>query len=263
MPWARLDDRFPTNRKVALLSDAAFRLYVTAICWSTENLTDGVIRTKELRVVANVRAAGRRAQELVDAGLWEQTPDGWVIHDFAEYQPTAEQVREDRAAAAARQKRWRDKKKGTPPGPPRGDASGTGAPAAPDPGPAPAAGDRRVPNAPIDEDGGFRLTDAMRRWATNTVPNVDIEHSTRQFVSHYRATGTSRRSWPDAWQKWLRDDAQRGAGRPVQGAFLTPIPGGAAPRRSTTDDRVQQAIEAGRRRQRLADEQADQNKEIS
>ncbi|CAM5249578.1 hypothetical protein SGLAM104S_01591 [Streptomyces glaucescens] len=61
---------------------------------------------------------------------------------------------------------------------------------------------------PIEIDG-FQLNDAMRRWAVATYPHVDIDHSTAQFISHYRSTGARRRSWPDAWQKWIRDDAQR------------------------------------------------------
>jgi hypothetical protein len=43
MPWAKFDDRYPWHRKVRPLSDAAFRLDVSAICWCAENLTDGVI----------------------------------------------------------------------------------------------------------------------------------------------------------------------------------------------------------------------------
>lgn len=96
---------------------------------------------------------------------------------------------------------------------------------------------------PIEIDG-FQLTDSMRRWAHATYPGLDIEHSTAQFESHYRSTGARRKSWPDAWQKWVRDDAKRAAQRgqtPAQGAFLLPLPGGQttpAPRRSTTDERV-------------------------
>ncbi|MER7908256.1 helix-turn-helix domain-containing protein [Streptomyces sp. NPDC096068] len=62
--------------------------------------------------------------------------------------------------------------------------------------------------APVEVDG-FALTDAMRRWAHATYPGLDIDHSTAQFVSHYRSTGARRKSWPDAWQKWIRDDAAR------------------------------------------------------
>ncbi|MCZ4514523.1 hypothetical protein O3Q52_41615 [Streptomyces sp. ActVer] len=62
--------------------------------------------------------------------------------------------------------------------------------------------------APIDNDG-FALTDAMRRWALATFgPALDVDHETEQFLSHHRAEGTRRKSWPDEWQKWLRRSAK-------------------------------------------------------
>jgi hypothetical protein len=74
--------------------------------------------------------------------------------------------------------------------------------------------ERPVGLAPIDTDG-FQLTDGMRRWAHRDgyADLVDIEHATAQFVSHYRSTGARRSSWPDAWQKWIRDDAKRASER--------------------------------------------------
>jgi hypothetical protein len=255
MPWARFDDRFPSNRKVRLLSDAAFRLYVSAICWSAENLTDGVVKKTELRLVSDVKAASRRAQELVEAGLFEALEGGgWKVHDYHEYNPTAEQVKADRAAKTARQQRWRQKQQGDTPDPqPPGnrpdvdastdasrDGAGDAAPRArvPDPtrpvptdgadaggesaGSGPRAAEPDGPT-PIEIDG-FHLTDAMRRWALQTFgPAIDVDHSTQQFVSHYRSTGARRKSWPDAWQKWIRDDAQRAThtGRPA----LRALPG--------------------------------------
>src|SRR5690606_7095075 len=33
---------------------------------------------------------------LVDAGLWDEVEDGYVIHDYTDYQPTKEQVEEER-----------------------------------------------------------------------------------------------------------------------------------------------------------------------
>lgn len=72
-----------------------------------------------------------------------------------------------------------------------------------------------APSAPID-DAGFVVTDSMHRWAAGVYPGLDIEHSTNQFVSHYRSTGAQRHSWPDAWQKWIRDDAKRASQRQQQ-----------------------------------------------
>jgi hypothetical protein len=95
---------------------------------------------------------------------------------------------------------------------------------------------------PIEVDG-FQLTDSMRRWCHTTYPALDVDHSTAQFVSHYRSTGARRKSWPDAWQKWIRDDAQRAAQRrpAFPGGNVVALPGGHRP--STTDLRVQAALD--------------------
>lgn len=111
MPWVRLDDRFPRHRKVELLSDRAFRLYVSALCWSSENLTEGRILARELPVVARLRGIKTAAGELEAAGLWDRTDTGWEIHDFLEYNPDRARVQADRAANAARQQAFRDRKK--------------------------------------------------------------------------------------------------------------------------------------------------------
>jgi hypothetical protein len=75
----------------------------------------------------------------------------------------------------------------------------------------------------------------MRRWALSTFgQRLDLNFETAQFVSHYRSTGARRRSWPDAWQKWIRDSDRRASER---GPRQRP----AAPARSTTDERVAQA----------------------
>ncbi|MFI9344979.1 hypothetical protein ACIG0D_27490 [Streptomyces sp. NPDC052773] len=106
-----MDDRFPSHRKVALLSDRAFRLYVSALCWASENLTEGVIRDEELRLVAHIRGMKSAAKELEDRQLWDRVADGWQIHDFLEYNPDRAKVQAERKANAARQQAWRDRKK--------------------------------------------------------------------------------------------------------------------------------------------------------
>ncbi|WP_432138947.1 helix-turn-helix domain-containing protein [Streptomyces sp. bgisy154] len=71
------------------------------------------------------------------------------------------------------------------------------------------------PPAPIDTDG-FTVTDSMRRWANDVYPHVNIQHSTQQFISHYRSTCTRRRNWPEAWRKWIAEDAERGTRRQLR-----------------------------------------------
>jgi hypothetical protein len=307
MPWVKLDDRFPSHRKVALLSDRAFRLHVSAICWCSHNLTDGRISDREMTLVAHVRGLKATAKQLEDAGLWDRTDDGWIVHDFLDYNPSREQALAERKKNAARQEKFRQKRNGKPVPPDGPDAPGThdgdtnaarrrhdgdttatgkrhepeaepqvngfrngvtnGAPSRPVPTRTPdmadVGGDSRgstgraaEPDGPTPiEIDGFQLTDAMRRWALQTYgPAIDVDHSTAQFVSHYRSTGTRRKSWPDAWQKWIRDDAKKAADRATrsqQGAFLVALPGGGQTpaRPSTTDARVQAALDLGRQMQ--------------
>lgn len=121
MPWVRFDDRFPTHRKVRRLSDSAFRLHVSAIHWCSEHLTDGHIPDAELELVSDSRSPRRAVAELERAGLWHAVEDGWEIHDFLEYQPSASKVRAEREAKKERQERWREGKRGSRKG--SGDAS--------------------------------------------------------------------------------------------------------------------------------------------
>ena len=125
MPWVRFDDQFPIHRKVDGLSDAAFRLHVSAVFWCARNLTDGFVSEEDLDgVSARVRTPSRFAAECVRRRVWHDAkdecpsekcpasagnsyPQGWIIHDYWEYQPSKEQVLKDRQASADRQAKWR------------------------------------------------------------------------------------------------------------------------------------------------------------
>jgi hypothetical protein len=130
VPWVRFDDQYPIHRKVAGLSDRAFRLHAEAIFWCARNLTDGHILPADLPQIGRRFAAGKRSMktqvaELLCGGNWhladEDCPsgkcpapmdgDGWVIHDYLDYQPSAERVRQERDAKSARQQRWVEKQK--------------------------------------------------------------------------------------------------------------------------------------------------------
>ncbi|MDG4531657.1 hypothetical protein [Streptomyces sp. AV19] len=269
MPWVRFDDRFPSNRKIRLLSDGAFRLYVSAICWSAENLTDGVVKTKELRLVADVKSASRRAQELVDAGLWMPIPGtGWRIHDYHEYQPAAEQVRADREAKTARQKRWRDKKRSDDAPQdeadvdastaPSHDAPGDAAPRTRVPGPtrpdptrtsrgadvcAPRTGSTsRATTAHTPVPADFQPNAASLAWAerdghlARLGGHDALNAVTAAFIDWHTAKDT-RAADPNAlWRKWVREQRTAPA---ASDTTVLPFPG---IRRSTTDDRVTQAL---------------------
>lgn len=152
MPWVRFDDVFPINRKVDGLSDAAFRLHVSAIFWCARNLTDGFVPEGDLELVsARVRTPTRFAAELVDRGLWIEHETGWQIKDYLDFQPSKEQVLEDRKKAAERQRKWRDAKRNTVS---NGSSNGVSNAAPPRPAPIPKGergGGRDSKTSPVDD----------------------------------------------------------------------------------------------------------------
>lgn len=112
MPWIRLDDQFPDHPKTVAAGPAAAWLFVCGIGYCNRLLTDGVIPTGQVRKLADVDNAMELAGKLVEVGLWEAVEGGYRVHDFLEYQPSAEQVKAERAGNAQRQQEWRERNKG-------------------------------------------------------------------------------------------------------------------------------------------------------
>ena len=49
----------------------------------------------------------------------------------------------------------------------------------------------------------FAPTDEMRQWATDRMPNVDVDQQTEVFVNHWRSKGELRADWPATWRNWI------------------------------------------------------------
>lgn len=110
MPWGRFDDGYASNRKVRKLSDQAFRLDVAGILWCAKYSTDGFIQEDDLPLLCSeIRSPNGKADELVTKGRWERVEGGWLIHDYLDYNPSAEQIQEERQLKTARQQRWRNR----------------------------------------------------------------------------------------------------------------------------------------------------------
>ena len=89
--YIRLHDGMPDHPKVVGLSDAAFRLYVEAMCWCGRHLTDGAVTTAAMRRMGGW--SPESVQELADATLIEQgSGTDWLVHDYTEHQRTAAAV---------------------------------------------------------------------------------------------------------------------------------------------------------------------------
>lgn len=99
MTWTKLDDGIFDHPKMVKAGEDAANLYVRALVYCNRYLTDGRIEEEVLGVITRKRDAARLADALVRVGAWEPHPDGgWVVHNFHEHNPTAEEVEARRAA---------------------------------------------------------------------------------------------------------------------------------------------------------------------
>lgn len=101
MSWVKINYNIAGNAKIAGIPDSAFRLYIYAICWSASQLTDGFIPSSILHQLG-VKSASTRAQLLVNAKLFDEVTDGYLVHDYLAHQTTKAQV--ERAKEANRKR---------------------------------------------------------------------------------------------------------------------------------------------------------------
>lgn len=111
MSWVRLDDQFTDHPKIVQAGPLAGWLYICGLTYANRYLTDGRIPAAQVRRLADVDGADELAARLVAAGLWEVVDGGYQIHDYLEYQPSADTVRKEREATAHRVQEWRERKK--------------------------------------------------------------------------------------------------------------------------------------------------------
>lgn len=108
--WTKLSDEFFRNPKVVAAGRDARDLYLVSLCHCNEHLTDGFIAQNYLRRMAadaEIDSATEAALMLVEVGLWDVAPGGYIIHDFTEYNPSKAEVEEERKKKTARQDRWK------------------------------------------------------------------------------------------------------------------------------------------------------------
>lgn len=91
--YAKLSNEFWRSPSVMEMLDtnpAALGYYVAAVSYASDNLTDGLIEERvakhSLHVPEDVISF------LVDIGKWETVEGGWLIHNYAKWQNSREQI---------------------------------------------------------------------------------------------------------------------------------------------------------------------------
>ena len=97
MTWVRLDDQAVGHPKLREAGYKGWALFTAGLCHASAYLTDGFISEKVVpSLLPDLPQAAQVAQELVKAGVWEKVEGGYMVHDYHDYQPTAEEVRKGR-----------------------------------------------------------------------------------------------------------------------------------------------------------------------
>lgn len=97
MPWVRIDEHFADHPKVVQAGPEGMALYVAGLCYCNRFQTDGIIPPSKARTLLDLPDVDTTIKRLVTASLWEEQADGrFQVHDYLEYQPSKEEVAEER-----------------------------------------------------------------------------------------------------------------------------------------------------------------------
>ena len=88
--YVRIDQGMPENRKIVGLSDAAFRVYIEAICWCSRQRSDGLIPAAALHRIGRPKPI----RELTDGPnpLLELDGPDWRVHDYLLHQRSSAEI---------------------------------------------------------------------------------------------------------------------------------------------------------------------------
>lgn len=162
MAWLKIDDNAPGHKKILRVPPAGRWLWVCGLAYCQRLKTDGAIPAEALDTFG-VKNPKPLADALVAAKLWHMIPDGYTVHDFLDWNDSAEQRETKSDAKGERQRLWRDRKRGAT----RLQVDGVDAPtpsgadATPTPQPLPV----QEPPLPPSGEGGVRFTRAELREA--------------------------------------------------------------------------------------------------
>lgn len=120
MSWAKFDDNYSDHPKVIAVGPLGMALHVAATCYAAKYLTDGFIPKNVINrlisfdgitIDGNVVSNASIVALLIENGLFDNAPGGYMVHDYLKYNPSKEDVLAAREEARQRQERWKDKKR--------------------------------------------------------------------------------------------------------------------------------------------------------
>jgi hypothetical protein len=175
MTWVRIDENFPEHPKTMAAGDDAAWWFVCALAYCNRQLTDGLIPAATVRRLTNHKHPIALAMKLVEVGLLERTDDGFMVHDFLNYQPSKASVEDDRRKARERMAKARGTSADVRPNKPRSSPNPIPSRPVPDPQSSSSSSTGSSNGARhVDEDDDERIIEAIdihARWASRNADN--------------------------------------------------------------------------------------------
>lgn len=95
--WVRIDASYFAHRKNRAMGKDGRALDIAGICWCSLNETDGRIPRHALTYIAGeAEVKPSVVKAVVAAGRWEETEEGWQIHDYLDYNRSADDIAKER-----------------------------------------------------------------------------------------------------------------------------------------------------------------------
>ena len=112
MPWFKVDDQLHSHPKPRRASLAALGLWTLSGSYSMAYKLDGFVPAW---YVHGHSQGKRHAESLVRVGLWETAvrkgEEGYLFHDWEDYQPSADEIEAEREASRERQRAYRKRRR--------------------------------------------------------------------------------------------------------------------------------------------------------
>lgn len=213
MGWVRVSDDFYDHPAWVDLDATAIGVWIIGLAWANRNLTDGRIPAG---AVKRMDPDGTASGALIAAGRWHRLEDGAVeIHDYLEYQPSAEQIRSKREKDRERWHRRGSSLHVDSTATPRGVAQeSTSTPLTSQPQPQHSiSDDMECPPARRGKTkipSPFEVTPEMESWARERYPQLDWSRETEKFVAWAKANDRRYADWLQAWRNWMHRATEGG-----------------------------------------------------
>jgi hypothetical protein len=107
MSWFRVDDQVTFHPKTLKVGNSALGAWLRLGTYCAAQLTDGFVPGEIARMIASKR----ELDALESASMIHADGDGYVIHDYLEYQPSKQDIKDNRADTKERVKRYRNAKR--------------------------------------------------------------------------------------------------------------------------------------------------------